>query len=422
MRSVFQLSFIVFALLCFSAVSAAQSESLKLNVRLAELYQKGDLDAAIPLAEEIVGIERRATPGSDRNLTNALENLGQLKLDRVKRSMAELRDPKADQEKAKATFGLLRKDAGETEDHFREAIDLSARSNGDIEQAINLRSKLAWLNYNYIPADTNPKFGFDKDSRDKLELRQRAVYVRRFDESRKLYMEAREIAERGGNAAVSLRANFGLAEFESAMGNFEAALPLFEKLVADAERLLPRRSPELIAPYEAYLKILVATGQEDKAFDMLSKIVTVTGRSAEYPKALLNLTRRAERSFAPVNSILVEEDARKIKSQAELAGRSVVARTAAAGGNAPAAALGTSVDGRLFYETLAANGIRLQSVIVRIELDGSGRVQVAEANSTDRFLKETAEAAARSWAFRPFLVEGKPAKLKGYTEVSILSN
>jgi tetratricopeptide (TPR) repeat protein len=244
-----------------------------LNTRLAELYQKGDLDAAIPLAEEIVALERRTSPVSDRNLTNALENLAQLKFDRVKRSMAELRDPRMDQEKAKPIFVRLRKDAAETETHFREAIDLAGSSTANVEQAINLRSKLAWLSYNYIPADTNPTFGFDKDSRDKLELRQRAIYVQRFDESRKRYSEAREIAERSTNDAVLLRANFSLAEFETAMGNFEAAIPLYERIISDAERLLPRRSPELVAPYEAYLKVLVATGQEDKAYDLLSKIV-----------------------------------------------------------------------------------------------------------------------------------------------------
>jgi hypothetical protein len=148
----------------------------------------------------------------------------------------------------------------------------------------------------------------------------------------------------------------------------------------------------------------------------------VTGRSAEYPKALLNLTQRAERSFAPVNSLRVEEEAKKIKSEAELARRSSAARVSGTAGVSADAALGASVDGMQFYETIAGRGIRLQSVIVRVELDESGKAVVAEANSTDRFLKETAESAARARIFRPLVIAGKAMKLKGYAEISILSN
>jgi tetratricopeptide (TPR) repeat protein len=419
----FQLAFVTFVLICCSTGLEAQSESEKLNVRVGEFYQKGELDAAIPLAIEIVAIERRRTPILAANLTNALESLGRLKLDRVKRSLAELRKPDLDQQAAMATLALLRRDAAESADHFREAITLSGDSKSNIQQAISLRTKLAWLSYNYIPADTNTKFGFDKDSRDKLELRHRAIHIQHFEDARKFYREALDIAERSDNTAAALGARFSLAEFESAMGNFEVASPLYEKIIAEAERMLPSRSPELVAPYEAYLKVLVATSQEDKAFDILSRIVAVTGRSAEYPKTLLNLTRRAERAFAPVNSVRVEEDAKKVKAERELAVRSGVARDIAAGRpDALSGALANSTDGRLYYETLATRGIRLQREIVRVEIDEKGRVVSAAANSPDRILQETAEGAVRAWAFRPLLVEGKPARLKGYVEVSILSN
>lgn len=417
-----RLPILLAALTSMATFAVGQSESQKLSVRLGELYQAGDLDAAIPVAEEIVAIERRSSASTKIDLRTAIESLGQLKLDRFKRSLSELRDPTIDQERSKALVAMFRTDAGQAETHLREAIELSASTNDDAMKAINVRSKLAWLSYNYIPADPDPSFGFDKDSRDKIELRQRATYVGRYDQARRLYTDSRDIADRSGDPAASIRANFLLAEFEVAMGNLEAAIPLYEKIIADSERLLPRRSPDLLAPYDAYLKVLVATGQEDKAFDILSKIVMVTGRSAEYPKTLLSLTRRAERSYAPVNSLRVEEEAKKVKAERELAGRSIVARVSAAGGDAPAAALANSVDGRSYYETLAAKGIRLKSVIVVVELGEDGKAITANANSTDKALRETAEAAVRDWTFRPLVVDGKPAKLKGYAEVSILSN
>lgn len=407
---------------CLSHSAFGQSESHRLNSRLVEAFQKGDIDAAVPIAEEIVALERRATPASQRNLTNALENLGQVKLDRVKRSMVELRDTRLEADKARDLVQLLRKDASDAEQHFREALDLSVSGTTSEEQAVNLRAKLAWLNYNYIPAETNPTLGFDKDSRDKLELRQRAIYTRRFDEARRLYQEASGIVARSGNTTALLTANFNLAEFEVAMGNLEAAVPLFERIIVDAEKLLPPRSPELLAPYEAYLKVLVATSQEESAFDLLSKIVMISKKSAEYPKTLLNLTQRAERSFGPVNSLRVEEESKKIKSEQELAGRGIVARTAAAGGDAPAAALQQTVDGRQYYETAYSRGIRMLKVIVRIELNEDGKATLAEAFTTDKFLKETAETSVKEWTFRPLIVGGKPVKLKGYAEVSILTN
>ena len=406
---------------CLAAGALAQSESQRLNARLVEAFQKGDLDGAIPIAEEIVAVERRTVPQSTRNLTNALENLAQVKLDRVKRSMAELRDTTLALDKAKSLAVLLSKDAEETESHFREALELSSRSNPDLAQAVNLRSKLAWLTYNYIPAETSPTFGFDKDSRDKIELRQRAVHTRRYDESRRLYSEASKIAEQSGNETAWLGADFNLAEFEVAMGNFEAAVPLYSRIISQAERLLPSRSPELIAPYEAFLKVLVATGQEEMAFDLLSKIVAITKRSSDYPKVMLNLTQRAERAFAPVNSKRVEEESKKLKSEAELAGRSVVAR-AATTVDALEAALEKSVDGRQYYETAAAKGIRLVKAIVRVELSESGKATTVEAYTTDRFLKDTVERAVRDWSFRPFLLDGKATRLKGYVEVSVLTN
>lgn len=408
-------------MLGIAAGAAAQSESQKLNARVAELYRQGDLDAAIPLAEQIVNLER-GTNQSKRNLANALENLGQLKLDRIKRLMAELGDPAISKEKANAAAAALKKDAVESDTYFREGIAIADTLADNFEQAINLRTKLAWLIYNYRPPDSSPSLGFDRDTRDKLELWLREVYVGRSAEAKRLYTSAQDIAQKSGNETLMLRSNFNLAEFESFLSNFEAAVPLYEKLIADAERILPRRSPDLVPPYEAYLKLLVATGQEEKAFDVLSKMVAATGRSASYPKTLLNLTRRFEGAYKPVNSLSVEADAKRIKAERELAGRSVVARVAAAGGNAPQAALATSVDGRVYYETLAAKGIRMIPVVVLVEVDEAGKAVKAEANSGDRSLNETAEAAIRARSFRPLLIGGKPSRMTGFAEVFVLSN
>lgn len=412
---------VVTALLIAASGVVAQGEAQKLNARLGELYQKGDLNAAIPVAEEIVAIERRSVPSSVRNLTNALENLSQVKLDRFKRSMAELRSSEMKPEAAVETVKLVRQDAAETEAHLREAIDLSKGTVSDPSQPVNLRSNLAWLLYNYVPAESDHKLGFDKDSRDRFEMQQREIYTKRFEEARAHYSEAVRIGRAiGGTTSIAIE--FKLAEFESAVGNFEAALPLYAKVVGDAEALFGRKDPQLLLPYEAYLKLLVATKQADLAFDVLTKIVGVSGKTAEYPKTLLNVTYRAHKAFAPVNSKRVEDDARANKEQAELSGRGVVARTAAAGGDVAGATLAVSTSGKNFYDTLASKGIRTRRILVRVDVDESGGVAAAEGMSNEKVLNETAEAAVKQWRFRQLSIDGKPSSFSGYAEVTVLSN
>ena len=420
-RSFPKLVILIFAVCSAASSLLAQSEAERLNAKLAELYRRGDLDAAVQVAEEIVTTERRNSPVSSTNLVSSLENLAQVKLDRVKRSMSDLRAPELKPEKASAILKVLRQDAAEAEGHFHEAIQLLPSSLKNPQQAISLRTNLAWLLYNHIPIEPNPSLGFGKDDRDKLEMRYSSLYFRRFNEARTLYTEAVKVAadhDVGGIMAVK----FSLAEFESAMGNFEAAVPLYADVVAAAEKVLGRTNPELIPPYESFLKVLVAAGQSDQAFEVLSKIVTISGKSAQYPKTLLNLTYRADKPFVPVNSKRIEDDSRAMKEQAELAGRGTVARTAAAGGDIVGTSLAVSTHGRDYYETSGSKGVKMRRIPVRIEVDERGKVTAVEGLTSDRDFKRSAEAAVREWKFRPLFIGGKPSKLKGYAEVTILSN
>jgi TonB family protein len=61
-------------------------------------------------------------------------------------------------------------------------------------------------------------------------------------------------------------------------------------------------------------------------------------------------------------------------------------------------------------------------VPVSIEVDESGKVTEAKGLSSERNLNESAEAVIREWKFRPLVLAGKASKLKGYAEVTILSN
>ncbi len=56
-----------------------QTESQKLSQQIAFLYQKGNLDDAIPLAEKAVEIERKSSNKNYEKLASAITNLAVLR-------------------------------------------------------------------------------------------------------------------------------------------------------------------------------------------------------------------------------------------------------------------------------------------------------------------------------------------------------
>jgi len=409
------------ALLAATALVFGQSDSRQLNAELGKLYERGDLDAAIPIAEKIVEVERRSVPVSIRNLTNALENLSQIRLDRGRRSMNALRSSEVAKERAMALVIQMRSDLTEAEKHLREAIQISGAANPDpSQQAVSIRSNLAWILYNFIASETSSSLGFDKDSRSRIEMQERAAYTGRFEEARKLYVEAVSLADAAPDQALKQAADLNLAEFETAMGNFEIAIPIYARLTSAAEAAFGTRDPLLLSVYEPYLKVLLAAYQLNEASEILSRTVLVSGRSAEYPRVLLNLTHRAERPFQAFNSKRVETSSRALKQQTELSGRASVAAVAGSGGDVVSASLSASTLGQDYYETGRSNTIKMRKVAVRVEVDETGRVRSAEGLSSDRGMKESAEEAIKEWRFRPLIVDGKATAMKGYAEVTIL--
>lgn len=409
------------ALLAGASLVFGQGDSRELNAELVRLYQSRDLDAAIPIAEKIVEVERRSTPVSIRNLTSALENLSQIRLDRGRRSMDALRSSEVAKERAMALVMQMRIDLTEAEKHLREAIQISGPVNADSsQQAISIRSNLAWVLFNFIPSETIFSLGFDKDSRSRIEMQERAAHAGRLEEARRLYVESVGLADAAPDQALKHAADLNLAEFETAMGNFEIAVPIYARLVSAAEAEIGKRDPLLLSVYEPYLKVLLAAYQLKEASEILSRIVLVSGRSAEYPRVLLNLTHRAERPFQAFNSKRVETSSRALKQQTELSGRASVAAVAGSGGDVVSASLSASTLGQDYYETGRSNTIKMRKVAVRVEVDETGRVRSAEGLSPDRGMRESAEDAIKDWRFRPLIVDGKATAMKGYAEVTIL--
>ncbi len=405
-------------ILLVSALAAAQdlpTKSLQLNRTLTEFYQAGKFDEAIPLSEEVVALERRGS--RPQNLVNALENLARIRFARFNRAVASLNSGSVAERDVRATVTDLHQDARSGEAALREAIRLTVPlGEKAAEQAISLRNELAWVLYNYQPPDPESSVGFDKTARDKFEMRTRARYLARIDEARTLYNEsiAYPVSGQADNERLKLLSRFKAAEFALATGDLEAAMTRSQECIAEVERSFGVNDANLIKPIEIYVKVLSATGQEDAAFEALSRLARLKRGSAEMPRSLLNLSLRAERSFAPINAASVESKARANKERAGLAGRAATLESSYD------AMLAVSTNGRQYYD--AAGLVSISKVAVRVLIDEGGKVVEAEGLTTDKDKKADAESAVREWKFRPFLVAGKATRMKGFVECIILSD
>ncbi len=393
----------------FAAVSAYSqeraSQALEMNAEVIDLVREGQIDKAIPIAVRVVDIQRKEN--NVRNLVNALENLSQLYIMRSNSPAAQASRRQNDLQSAEAAL--------------KEAL-AKARGSDQIalQQQAELRSSLASLLYKFIPPPANLNVSFDKQSREKYEGLKRAIFNERTSEARKLLEEAIALSSVKDGEDILAMALYHRAEFELAVSEIETALGLYERCIALITEKYGNKSGDLVIPMRSYLIALSATGQDDKAMDVLSEIVRITGQTAAFPKDLVNLSNRSESSFSVGIGGDLERGKRSSKENAELRGRRNVTDVVAAGGSPVAASIANSTLHREYYEEFGS--IRIVVLAVRVEIDGSGKVIKAEMLSDDPGNKKAAEETVLGWRFRPFTSGGQAGKVTGYVMVSILTD
>jgi len=392
---------------------------LELNQQMSVLYQKGNLDEAIPLAEQIVKLLRQEKPQRDKSLITALESLGQIKLARYKKGVRDLNAAPPGSNKRLAE--QVRKDAKDAEATYREGLRLARTdASNSVEQTVGMENDLAWLLYNFFPSRPNAPTGFDRSSRQRFDDLNKAQHDERIGEAKSLYEDALKRAEAGTDkdSDLVLSTLFNLAGFETAMANFEAAVPYYKRCLATVERRYGKYSPNLLPPLKDYAKILSATAQDDQLFEVMSLMVRISGKSAQAPKELLNLSSRSSGSQATWTSPDVIKRAEASKAKVELATRASGALSGGGGEGAYSQILGNSTLGRDYYP--APDGVRIHAIPVKVLVDENGKVLEAEALASDTEIKAEAEKIVKVWTFRPYAENGKSSKLKGYVECLFL--
>jgi tetratricopeptide (TPR) repeat protein len=395
------------------------SEAQKLNQQMTTLFQQGNLDESASIAEQIVKLQQAEKPSNPNNLITALENLGQIKLTRFKKALTDLAAPDLKPDNVKNIVEKMQKDGVETETIFREILNLAkGHPKVPAEQIIGVKTNLAWLLYNFFPKNVNLPIGFDKQTKDKFDGLHKAGFFKRINEAEAHFSEALKNSETtlGEDSDMTILSRYKLAEFQLSIGKLEEAIIQYQKCIDTIEKKFGKNSQDLLLPLDSYLKVLVATGQEDPAFEVLSRIVQITKKNAQFPKILLNLSLRADKSFVSSNSPAVERREQENKDAAYLSRQGSVIRSGATGNAASEQTFNASTFSGLYYEN--TKEIRVVKIPVKVLVDEAGKVIEAEGLIDDKEYKKAAEEIVKGWKFRPF---EKPVKLRGYVECIFLA-
>lgn len=388
---------------------------------MASFYQQGKLDEAIPVAEKIVKLEREKKSPNQQNLLTSLENLSQLKSERFKQTLAELVSPDLKPDKVRNLLEKMRKDGTENEVIYREALALGENNpNIPKEQITGIKNNFAWLLYKYFPNQANLPVGFDKLSKDQFDSLNRSRFYERINEAEKLYNEALKMSETafGADNDITLLSLYNFAEFNLAKGNFEAAINQYKRFINVIEKKYGENSKDLVPPLESYVKILIATNQNDLVMDVISRIVRITGKSKQVPKSLLNISLRSDKSFETINSPLVEQRQRSNSDRVYMSRQGSLITSGVTGESFGIASISGSTFGKSYYDNPQA--VKIIRIPVRIVIDENGNPIETEAMTDDKEFKISAEKNVIQWKFRPFMIDGKPMKITGYVECLFL--
>ncbi len=148
----FFLAFHIALLLLTTFVFAQDSEIRTLNQNIAALYHQGKFDDAIPLAEKVVAIEKKASKKSIGHAF-ALTNLAQLNKEKAKAIRANI--AKFEPRNRFGAISESKASAQRAKQFYREALDIHKSSKSENSPpAISVKNELAWTVYNFILSDS----------------------------------------------------------------------------------------------------------------------------------------------------------------------------------------------------------------------------------------------------------------------------
>jgi hypothetical protein len=363
----------IFTTTLYSQNSSTQKKELTEKVNT--LYQQGKLAEAIKIAESLVKLEKDSTDTVSH--VNALINLARLKRAYYVALQNRLAQNQVDPTERRETSETADKNAGDAEALFREALQLNETSGkGETTQTADIKSDLAWLVYHHISSETKTI----EKSRSRI------------DEAEKLFLDSIALNEqtRGKDDDATLSVVRDTGDFYYYYVNFEKALPFYERYIQTSGQKGGPSHPDLVPALRPYANILFTTFQDGEATAVIKRIETITQRKEGLPAGNLNLHLRSKDSVAFGAALFqrFNKESEELRNKLKAEGK-----------------------------TLDRNNIsampRMIIVPVRVEVDETGKITQAAAQTNDPALRVKAESEIAKWSVRPFSYNGTTRKMRG---------
>jgi len=186
----------------------------------------------------------------------------------------------------------------------------------------------------------------------------------RIDEAEKLLLDSITISEqtRGKDSDETLFAALDAGDFYYKYVNFDKALPFYERFIQTYEQKHGANHPDLVRALRPYASILFTTFQDQESAAAVKRIESITKKNEKMPKGEINLHLRSKDSVAYSAPIIMQ---------------------------------------------------KIKVVPVKVEVDETGKIIKAAAETDNDKLGVEAETVVSKWMVRPFSYNGTTRKMRG---------
>jgi hypothetical protein len=339
--------------------SQLQPESQRLASEAVAMIQRQEYTGAAELLERAVKIERDVVPRNNKAVGTLLVNLA-----RAKNTVArEKRMSTSNLAVGPVTLNSQLPVDSEIDAHYSEALTAFA--------TLLPAEPLAWtttaLEFGKVLKARPGGSSYESSEFEKVENHYKNAVERLTKEV-------------GADSDSTIKLVAALADLYHGSLEYERAFPLYKRFAKSTEARTGDRSA-LVAPLRNYVEILVVSGQNVEADTFAKHISSITGVEEKLPS--INISGRRITTDTPADFL-------------------------------------KSVDVPLKL------GQKRRSVWVTLVVDEKGNVQEAKSELTDQVdikgknVAEVAEKEARSWKFKPLVIDGARRKTYGRVAYSFI--
>jgi hypothetical protein len=204
--------------------------------------------------------------------------------------------------------------------------------------------------------------------------------------------------------------------------DFENALPLYERYISAVEKTFGKEHPGLLKPLREMAYISYTTGDDKETENIVARISQITKSPEDPPNLMYNLSPRATEMNFSINDPAKNQKYNVLLHNAAKGMPFIFAdfspRAAVTGNNTVSNRYIFDLTAPFAQQTGSSGSFvawKMSSALVQISVSESGKVEKAEAITSDSALKKDAENKVMKWQFKPFSYHGVAKKMRGWT-------